>query len=313
MKLVRFLSTAGPRLGVLEEGFVYDLVAGAEEHGQNWLVPLFSDIRLFLCGGVGSRVAARSVIERSRHNRQSLSLCQLLAPYQLGSKILAMVVNYHGHDKEAKVKIPAKPFFFQKPGSCVANPDDPIVKHRISAKLDHEIEIGVIIGKTGRDISAELAYDYVGGYTIVNDVSYRDLQMNEGLDDLNKSYGKNWTQGKGLDASCPMGPVLVLTDEMAEPYPLAITCKVNNVVRQQANTDEMIFKVPALIAEVSQGMTLYPGDVIATGTCAGGGLADGKFLQAGDVVHCEIEGIGILRNPVIADTGNHRAVMEGNS
>jgi 2-keto-4-pentenoate hydratase/2-oxohepta-3-ene-1,7-dioic acid hydratase in catechol pathway len=212
-----------------------------------------------------------------------------------------MVVNYHGHDKDAKVKIPAKPFFFQKPASCISNPEDPIIKHRLSAKLDHEVEVGVVIGKTGRDISLESAYEHVAGYTIVNDVSYRDLQMNEGLDDLNKSYGKNWTQGKGLDLSCPMGPVLVLTDEMEEPYPLNMTCKVNDIIRQKANTDEMIYKVPALIAEISQGMTLHPGDVIATGTCAGGGLADGKFLKPGDEVVCEIEGIGVLRNTVIED------------
>jgi 2-keto-4-pentenoate hydratase/2-oxohepta-3-ene-1,7-dioic acid hydratase in catechol pathway len=211
-----------------------------------------------------------------------------------------MVVNYYGHDIDAKVKVPAKPFFFQKPASCVANPEDPITKHPISSKLDHEIEIGVVIGETGRDIPSELAYDYVGAYTIINDVSYRDLQMNEGLDDLNKSYGKNWTQGKGLDFSCPMGPLVVLADEMDQPYPLSMTCKVNGVVRQKASTQEMIYKIPALIAEISRSMTLHPGDVIATGTCAGGGLQDGKFLEPGDIVECEIERIGVLRNKVTA-------------
>jgi 2-keto-4-pentenoate hydratase/2-oxohepta-3-ene-1,7-dioic acid hydratase in catechol pathway len=301
MRLARFLSSSGPRLGIVEKDGLWDLVAAAEERGQSWLIPLFSDVRLFVSGGAGSRAAARSVIDHVRNSQRALSSARLLAPYEAGSKILAMVVNYHGHDKEAKVKIPSKPFFFQKPASCVANPDDSIIKHRLSAKLDHEVEVGVVIGKTGQDISLESAYEHVAGYTIVNDISYRDLQMNEGLDDLNKSYGKNWTQGKGLDFSCPMGPVVVLTDEMEKPYPLNMTCKVNDVVRQKANTDEMIYKVPALIAEISQGMTLHPGDVIATGTCAGGGLGDGKFLEPGDVVVCEIEGIGVLRNTVTPD------------
>jgi 2-keto-4-pentenoate hydratase/2-oxohepta-3-ene-1,7-dioic acid hydratase in catechol pathway len=305
MKISRFLSAAGPRLGIVQDELLWDLVAAAEERGQSWLIPVFSDIRLFLSGGEGSRAAAKSIIERARFSQQALSTSRLLAPYEFGSKILAMVVNYHGHDRDAKVKIPAKPFFFQKPGSCVANPEDPIVKHQMSSKLDHEVEVGVIIGKTGRDIPVESAYGYVGGYTVVNDVSYRDLQMNEGLDDLNKSYGKNWTQGKGLDLSFPMGPLLVLANEMEEPYPLNMTCKVNGVVRQKANTEEMIYKVPALIAEISRGMTLHPGDVIATGSCAGGGLRDGKFLEPGDLVECEIEGIGVLRNKVTAYT-DHR-------
>ena len=144
---------------------------------------------------------------------------------------------------------------------------------------------------------------HVAGYMIVNDVSYRDLQFNEGADDLNRSYGKNWTQGKGMDLSCPMGPHLVLCDEMPEPYPLQLTCRVNGTVRQSANTDEMIYKVPALIEEASKGMTLYPGDVISSGTCAGGGLGDGWYLKPGDVVECEIECLGVLRNSVVADTG----------
>jgi 2-keto-4-pentenoate hydratase/2-oxohepta-3-ene-1,7-dioic acid hydratase in catechol pathway len=170
--------------------------------------------------------------------------------------------------------------------------------------LDHEVELGIVIGKVGRNISARNAPAHVAGYIVVNDVSYRDLQFNEGADDLNGSYGKNWTQGKGMDLSCPMGPHLVLSDEMPEPYPLQLTCRVNGSVRQSANTDNMVYKVPALVEEASKGMTLYPGDVISSGTCAGGGLGHGRYLQPGDVVECEIERLGVLRNTVVADPGD---------
>jgi 2-keto-4-pentenoate hydratase/2-oxohepta-3-ene-1,7-dioic acid hydratase in catechol pathway len=301
LKIARFLSKNGPRLGVVEGAYLVDLVGAAHWRGQSWLIPAFSDIRLFLAGGVGIRCAARELIAHTVVPRKPLADVRLLAPFESGAKILAHVVNYRGHDAEAGVKLPAKPFFFQKPGSSVANPGDPQLTHRLSRKLDHEVELGIVIGAMGRNIRPEDALAHVGGYTIVNDVSYRDLQMNEGFPDLNLNYGKNWTAAKGLDFACPIGPVLVLTDEMPEPYPLLMTCRVNGRIRQQANTAEMIYKAEALIAEVSRGMTLYPGDVIATGTCAGGGLADGYFLQPGDNVECEIEGIGILRNPVIAD------------
>ncbi|MBC7801167.1 MAG: fumarylacetoacetate hydrolase family protein, partial [Gemmatimonadaceae bacterium] len=227
---------------------------------------------------------------------------KVLAPFEAGSKILAHVVNYYGHDKEAKVKVPAKPFFFQKPASSVANPGDPIIAHSASSKLDHEIEIAIVIGRAGRNIAPQDALAHVAGYSVLNDVSYRDFQMNDGYPDLNTSYGKNWTQAKGLDGACPMGPVLVLVDEMPEPYPLRKTCRVNGVLRQDASSADMIHKVPALIAEVSKGMTLWPGDVIATGTPAGGGLGDGVWLKPGDVVECEVENIGVLRSLVMADT-----------
>ncbi len=301
MRIVRFLSAAGPRLGLVRGDEVVDLVAAAEERGMSWLVPLFSDLRLFVSGGEGSRAAADSVAQFSRLSRSPLASLKLLAPFHTGSKILAHVVNYRGHDKEAGVKIPSRPFFFIKIDGCASNPDDPLIAHRWSRKVDHEVEVGVVIGKTGRNISAREALAHVAGYLIVNDVSYRDLQFNEGGDDLSKSYGKNWTQGKGLDLSCPMGPFLVLTDEMPEPYPLELTCRVNGVVRQHANTQEMVYKVAALVEEASKGMTLYPGDIISSGTCAGGGLSDGHYLQPGDLVECEIERLGVLRNTVMAE------------
>lgn len=306
MRIARYYGKAGPTLGVVERHgdgeVVIDLVEGAGALNLSWLGGAFRDLRLFLFAGEGGREAAGRVAEARRHAAVPLASVQLLAPFEAGSKILAHVVNYPGHDSDAKVKMPEKPFFFVKASSSIANPGDPIYTHPVSRKLDHEIELAVVVGRAGRDIPAERAYDHIAGYTICNDVSYRDLQMNEDFPSLNQSYGKNWTQAKGLDNACPLGPVLNLSDEVREPYPLQMVCRVNGEVRQQASTAEMVWKVPQLISEVSKGMTLHPGDVILTGTCAGGGLADGRFLKAGDVVECEIEGLGKLTNRVRART-----------
>lgn len=301
MQIVRFLSSGRPRLGLVAEGGVIDLLGAATERGMRWAEPLFSDLRLFLLAGSQGREAATLVAERSRLPRLRLEELHCLAPFEPGGKILAHVVNYRGHDRDAGVTAPSKPFFFQKPSSSVSGPGDPIIASRHSSKCDHEVELAIVIGRVARDVRPEDAYDVIGGYTVLNDVSYRDFQMNEDGPELNRSYGKNWTQAKGMDFSCPMGPVLVLTDELPRPYPLRITCRVNGRVRQDASTADMIFKAPELIAEISRGMTLFPGDVIATGAPAGGGLADGRYLSPGDLVECSIERIGVLRNPVVAD------------
>lgn len=315
MQIVRFLPPhgGGSRLGLVDGPHIIDLAQAATERGLSWLVPTLSDLRAFLHAGEAGRAAATMLGERARHARLDRSNVRLLAPYEVGAKVLAQVVNYPGHDEEAKVKLPAKPFFFQKPGSSISNPGDPIVAHSVSKKLDHESELVVVIGRIGRNIAAEDAYAHVAGYTIGNDVSYRDFQMNEDFPDLNASYGKNWTQGKGLDMACPIGPALVLTDEVAVPYPLRLTCRVNGDVRTDASTEAMIHKVPALVAEASRGMTLYPGDLILTGTPMGGGIGTGKFLRPGDVVECEIERLGVLRNVVISDEPLHQDKADAGS
>ena len=304
MRIVRFSGPVQPRLGLLTDGAipqVIDLVRAAQEKGLDWLVPVFSDLRAFLFAGQPARDAARHLaVAAGKASRSPLAEVKLLAPFEAGSKILAHVVNYFEHGAEANLTAPERPFFFYKPGSAVSNPGDPIIAHRMSAKADHEVELAVVIGRQGRDIPESGAYDFVGGYTVLNDVSFRDFQRNEGVEGLTRRYGQNWTQGKGLDGSCPIGPMLVLTDELADPYPLAIECRVNGEVRQKASTADMIYKVPQLVADISRGMTLYPGDIISTGTCAGGGVGTGKFLQPGDVVECEIERIGTLMNQVVS-------------
>lgn len=298
MRIVRFLAADGPRIGLVKESRVVDLLAAAQARGLDWLRPFFTDLRAFLLAQPSLRATVESLAGDTA--TKELSELHLLAPFESGGKILAHVVNYFEHGAEANLKAPEKPFFFYKPPNAVSNPGDPIVAHAISDRLDHEVELAVIIGKPAVDLREEDVYAHVAGYTIANDVSYRDFQTNAGFQSLTPRYGQNWVQGKGLDFACPVGPVVVLTDEMPVPYPLEITCRVNGEVRQHSNTDNMIFKVPRLIAEISRAMTLFPGDIVLTGTCAGGGIGSGKYLKPGDTVECEIEKLGILRNAVVA-------------
>jgi 2-keto-4-pentenoate hydratase/2-oxohepta-3-ene-1,7-dioic acid hydratase in catechol pathway len=299
MKVARIATVAGPHVCVIEGDRVVDLAVAACEQGMDWLAPLFRDLRLFLAAGEAARSAAKQLAQKSRSRSVPLQAVKLLAPIESGSKILAHVVNYVDHGAEGKLVPPEQPFFFTKlPGTTVAH-GDPICGHSFSELVDYEIELAVVIGREGRDIAAADAYAHVAGYTICNDISYRGLQANHAAPTLTGRYGQNWVQGKSLDASCPLGPAIVLDDEIPNPYPLQVVCRVNGEVRQNASTQQMIFKVPQLIEHISRSMTLYPGDVISTGTPSGCGVADGRYLRSGDVVDCEIERVGVLSNRVL--------------
>jgi len=184
---------------------------------------------------------------------------------------------------------------FTKPPSCVIGDGGEIARHRrVTDELDYEAELAVIIGRSGRDIPREEAAAHIWGYTIINDVTARDRQRDH----------KQWLLGKGLDTFCPMGPWAVTVDEV-DPEgrgrpDLLLTCRVNGELRQQARTTDLIFDIPAIIAEISSGLTLEPGDVIATGTPAGVGIGfrPPRFLQVGDEVAITITGLGTLRNRV---------------
>lgn len=210
--------------------------------------------------------------------------------------------NYHAHAheftrsgfdssaKDAADVIPTAPIVFSKVPECVvANGDAISYPHGVSEKLDYEAELAVVIGRGGRGISREDAYGHVFGYMIVNDVTARDLQASH----------KQWLIGKSLDSFCPMGPWLVTADAV-DPENLGVRCWVNDELRQDANTADLIFDIPTLIATLSAGITLYPGDVIATGTPAGVGLGfdPPRFLTSGDRVDIEIDGLGRLSNTV---------------
>lgn len=221
------------------------------------------------------------------------------APYVPGAKIVCHVVNYQAH--ATGVGPPSQPYFFTKPATAVLDPGAPIEAHSgMSRELDWETELAVVFGREARDVPANDAYDYLAGFTIVNDVSHREYQFNKLAPDLRQRYGMNWTQGKGLDGSCPIGPWIVLRDELPDPYPLRIRTWVNGELRQDSSTAEMVHKIPALVAEITRGMTFLPGDIVATGTPDGTAMDSEAtpYLRPGDVVRCEIEGIGVLENPV---------------
>jgi 2-keto-4-pentenoate hydratase/2-oxohepta-3-ene-1,7-dioic acid hydratase in catechol pathway len=208
--------------------------------------------------------------------------------------------NYLEHFKEGEsirphvVDMPSHPTFFSKTPTSVIGPYDDIpYDSKITEKLDWEAELGVIIGTGGKNISQATAMKHVFGYTVINDVSGRDIQ---------RQHGQQWFKGKSLDGTCPMGPWIVTADEVPNPDQLAIACRVNGALKQDSNTSYMYFKLPRIIAELSHGMTLEPGDIISTGTPAGVGHArtPPEFMKPGDVLETEVEGVGVLRNRVTA-------------
>lgn len=206
------------------------------------------------------------------------------------SKILCIGRNYAEHAAEMNNAVPEKPLVFAKfPSSVIAN-GEPIRWHKdFSQQVDWEGELGVIIGKTARNISEEHAYDHIFGYTITNDVSARDIQSAE----------SQWVRAKGADTFCPLGSVIVTKDEIPDPHNLQLQTRVNGDLMQDGHTRDMIFSIPYLVAYLSRTLTLLPGDLIMTGTPSGvgKGMNPPRFLQDGDEVSVSIEGLGTLSNP----------------
>jgi acylpyruvate hydrolase len=220
-----------------------------------------------------------------------LDALELGPPVPDPEKIICMGVNYRAHAAEAQQELPAAPMFFAKFRNSLTGPTSPILLPSVSRQIDYEGELVVIIGTRCKAIAAQDALQYVAGYTIMNDVSARDLQMQT----------SQWMAGKALDTFAPMGPGIVPASDIPDPQALLLTTRVNGQVVQHASTATMIFSVATTIAFLSSLMTLEPGDIIATGTPSGVGFkrTPPLFLQAGDVVEVAIEGIGHLRNPVL--------------
>ena len=245
--------------------------------------------------GLRSAVAAAE-----RGAALALSDVELLAPIPRPRQdVLCLGMNYLAHAEEA-ARYSADAFrkerpvavYFSKRVSEAGKPDGVIPRHAgLTDRLDYEAELAVVLGRTARDVKAADAADCIFGYTVLNDVSARDLQTGH----------KQWYFGKSLDGATPMGPVLVTADEIAYPPALEITCRVNGELRQQSNTSLLITSIGQILEELTAGMTLLPGTIIATGTPAGVGMGfdPPKFLQSGDVVECAIEGIGTLRSTVV--------------
>ena len=210
-----------------------------------------------------------------------LSQLTLLSPCQV-TKIVAVGRNYAAHAAEHGDEVPSEPLIFLKPPSAVIGPNEPIVCPPQSAQVEHEAELAVVIGRRARRVTAADAWDYVLGYACANDVTARDLQRSDG----------QWSRAKGFDTFAPLGPWIV-TD--LDPTDLTVACRVNGQMKQQASTTDMVFKIPQLIEYITAAMTLEPGDVILTGTPEGV-----SPIRPGDHVEVEVEGIGVLRNPVVA-------------
>src|SRR5688572_16391626 len=215
-----------------------------------------------------------------------------LAPVPRPGKLICIGLNYRDHAAESNMPIPERPVVFSKFGTAVIAPGEAVVLPATSDQVDYEAELAVVIGRRAKNVSANRALEYVLGYTAFNDVSARDFQFADG----------QWQRGKSCDTFAPMGPYIVTTDTIPDPHKLWIKLTLNGKTMQDSNTDQLIFGIPELIEFISQSVTLEPGDVIATGTPPGVGFARKPpvFLQPGDEMVVDIEGIGNLGNPVVA-------------
>lgn len=220
----------------------------------------------------------------------STSEVTLKAPIPRPGKLILLGLNYRDHAEETGQKIPEVPTLFSKYNNSVIGPGEPILIPHATEQIDYEAEFAFVIGRRGRDIARERALDYVAGYTIVNDVSARDYQF----------VTSQWMVGKTFDTHCPMGPALVLKDEIPDPHNLDLHLTIGGEVLQKSNTNQLIFKIPETVEYLSRIMTLEPGDVISTGTPAGVGFTrkPPRWLRPGETVRIEIAGLGVLENPV---------------
>jgi 2,4-diketo-3-deoxy-L-fuconate hydrolase len=218
---------------------------------------------------------------------------RLGVPYTGISKFIAIGLNYSDHAAESNMPIPSEPIVFMKATTCITGPNDDVMQPKHSIKLDWEVELAIVIGTTARYVSEADALDYVAGYTIVNDVSERNFQLER---------GGSWDKGKGCDTFGPIGPLLVTTDEITDPQVLDMWLDVNGERKQRGSTRTMIFNCRQLVSYVSQYMTLLPGDIITTGTPpgVGAGMKPPQFLKPGDVLTLGIQGLGEQRQKVVA-------------
>ncbi len=302
MRLVTYRENGEARLGAVIGDQVLDLARRAAKVGVDGL-PDGLDMMTLLREGAPTLEKARQIVDaverslgigggewlRSRGVLQPLESLELLAPIPNPSKIIAIGLNYRDHAREQGTAIPDRPIIFAKFPTSVIGPGDVITwDPALTERVDYEAELGFVIGKTARNVRPEDAYDYIAGYTCVNDVSARDLQFGD----------KQWVRGKSLDTFCPIGPALVTVDEVPDPHQLAIRAVLNGQVMQDSNTRELIFGVPELLSFISRAFTLLPGDVVATGTPHGVGVFRDPpvFMKDGDEIVIEVEGIGRLEN-----------------
>ena len=283
MRLLRFQTEGHARLGVLKGDTILPLIK---------LQPQFPTILSIIEGGPGALEQVRETLETSAGGLP-LDGVRLLAPIERPGKYLAIGMNYRKHVEEsarAGMSAPAHQMWFNKQTTCISGPYDPI-DPGVTTRLDYEAELGVVIGRKAKGVSAAEAKDHVFGYFVANDVSARDWQF----------HSPTFTVGKSFDTHGPIGPWIVTADEIEDPHSLRLRCYVNGKLRQDSNTSNMIYDIWSQIAYLSTAFTLEPGDLIATGTPegVGAGMDPPQLLKRGDVVRCEVAGIGSLENPVL--------------
>jgi 2-keto-4-pentenoate hydratase/2-oxohepta-3-ene-1,7-dioic acid hydratase in catechol pathway len=293
MRLVTFQAGDGAsKLGAVVGDHIVDLAAASGG-------ALPSEMLAFIEAGSTALERAKALLD-GQPGGTPLATTKLLAPIPRPRRnVICLGLNYRAHAAEATQfgvtqHEPEHPIFFSKPPQTVIGPDADIeIDPNVTKEVDWEVELTVVIGPGGRDIARDAVSSHIFGYTIANDVSARDLQFR---------HGGQWFKGKGLDTFCPLGPWIVTADEISDAAALEISLRVNGVEKQRSNTGKLIFDIPTTIASLSAGMTIEPGDLILTGTPEGVGFArkPPEFLQDGDVVECEVENIGVLRNPVRA-------------
>jgi 2-keto-4-pentenoate hydratase/2-oxohepta-3-ene-1,7-dioic acid hydratase in catechol pathway len=285
------VALAAERLGLASAG---DLAGIAGERGGGILA-------LIAGGEAALRALAEVVVQAPEESRLPLASVELLAPIpQPRRNVFCVGRNYAEHAAESlraigqEVTLPKFPNIFTKATTAVTGPySEIVIDPAVSERLDWEVELAVIVGPGGRHIAREDALRHIWGYTVLNDVSARDIQNRPGV---------QWFLGKSLDGSCPMGPWIVTSDELGDPTNLRLQLRVSGAVKQDDTTANMLFNIPALLAEISRFVTLQPGDILATGTPSGVGFArtPPEFLRPGDVMESEITGIGTLRNRVVS-------------
>lgn len=301
MKFITFRRDNHMHAGVvLDRERVFDLAAAARDAKVDTDTSSLLEI---IRGGDAAIGEIRSLVAKAetfRHAIHPLASVKLTAPLPHPLRnVFCVGRNYIDHVAEGAKALgtsgdaPTVPQFFTKATHAVIGPDEDVrMDAKVSAKLDYEVELGVVIGKPGRDIAPAAVWGHIFGYTIVNDVSARDLQ---------RSHGQ-WFKGKSLDTTCPIGPCIVERADIADPTALELSITVNGEERQRAHVSQMIFDIPRIVSDLSAGMTLEAGDIIATGTPSGVGFAmdPPKWLKDGDEMICTISQIGALRNRIVS-------------
>ena len=295
MKVAQFAYPDGSCIGVEHDGRWINYSKAEAAYAliqEDLLVEPMTSLAVSIQTGSFSIERITAVLQFLKSHRMQASMevprsAVMKAPIGRPPKIVALGLNYALHAKEGNFQVPKEPIIFSKAGSSVIGPGEPIRIPRGLGRIDHEAELAVIIGRKATQVKRKDALKYVAGFTVLNDVSARDLQTK----DLEKKYP--WFRSKSFDTFTPLGPWMVTTEEFRMPIHLDVECRVNGKIRQKANTKYMVFDIPTQIEFISRLITLEPGDIISTGTPEGIGP-----IKNGDTVTCRVERIGELKNPV---------------